>query len=76
MSKSSPEYVVGFKWASNDDLDDVLVRFIRRLEGDGFSRLAIRDRLSALVAVYNAHEERNRYKRLLSRLKRVKRGGE
>lgn len=76
MNKPSPEYIVEFRWASNDDLDDILVRFIRGLESDGFSRPAIRDRLSALVAVYNSHEERNRYRRLLSRLKQVKRGGE
>lgn len=74
--KDRAEYTIQFKWASSDDLDDILVKFVRALEGDGFNRGAILSRLSALVAVYNLHEEQNRYKRLLSRLQQVKKGGE
>lgn len=74
--KNRAEYTIRVEWASNDDLDDILVKFVRALEGDGFNRGAILSRLSALVAVYNLHEERNRYERLLSRLRQVKKGGE
>lgn len=55
------------EYYENDSPKAILVRVIRAMETDGYSRYVIKKALSALSKNYNLYEEKNRYKKLLER---------
>lgn len=45
----------------------ILVKVIKAMEADGYSRYEIKKALSVISNNYNLYEEKNRYKKLLER---------
>lgn len=55
------------EYCETDSPKAILVRVIRAMEADRYSRYEIKKALSALSENYNLYEEKNRYKKLLER---------
>lgn len=65
MSIANDKTIV--EYCENDSPKTILVRVIKAMESDGYSRYVIMKALSALSKNYNLYEEKNRYKKLLER---------
>lgn len=65
MSIANDKTIV--EYCENDSPKAILVRIIKAMEADGYSRYVIMKALSALSKNYNLYEEKNRYKKLLER---------
>lgn len=65
MSIANDKTIV--EYYENDSPKTILVRVIKAMEADGYSRYVIMKALSALSKNYNLYEEKNRYKKLLER---------
>lgn len=55
------------EYCENDSPKAILVRTIKAMEADRYSRHKIKKALSVLSKNYNLYEEKNRYKKLLER---------
>ena len=55
------------EYCESDSPKAILVRAIKAMEADRYSRYEIKKALSALSKNYNLYEEKNRYKKLLER---------
>lgn len=55
------------EYCESDSPKAILVRVIKAMEADKYSRYEIKKALSTLNKNYNLYEEKNRYKKLLER---------
>ena len=55
------------EYYETDSPKAILVRVIKAMETDRYSRYEIKKALSALSENYNSYEEKNRYEKLLER---------
>lgn len=65
MSITNDKTIV--KYYETDSPKAILVRVIKAMEADRYSRYGIKKALSAISENYNLYEEKNRYKKLLER---------
>ena len=65
MSIANDKTIV--EYYENDSPKAILIRVIKAMETDRYSRYEIKKALSALSENYNLYEDKNRYKKLWAR---------